>query len=131
MARVESGEVDIKTVFLICPVRDIPPEEEALIGEYVEGLRAMGVNVYWPLTDTAQEGDPVGLRILGDNLAAMTKSDEVYVWFSPTSKGSLFDLGMAFALGKRVRLAKPEMVEPTEGKSFNNVLLALDKMDDR
>jgi len=56
----------------------------------------------------------------------MKESAAVHVWFDPNSKGVLFDIGMAFALGKPIRLANREELSPTEQKSFQNVLLAID-----
>ena len=127
MIRTENGEREQKTVFLICPVRGVTEEENALIEEYVVGLESDGVVVYWPKRDTDQE-DSIGLRICEDNRAAIESADEVHIWFNPRSTGSIFDLGMTFALRKKIVLVNPEMVEPTEGKSFNNVLLALSSL---
>ncbi len=119
----ENGEKENRTVFLISPVRGIEENEVRGIDIYVKRLEAEGWQVYVPLRHTDQD-DPIGLRICEDNLAAIRKATEVHIWFNPTSQGSVFDLGMAFALGKKVVLANPEMVQPTEGKSFSNVLLA-------
>ena len=124
MVDKEVSELERKTVFLICPVRGVTDEENELIKDYVDGLEGDGVNVYWPKRDTDQ-GDSTGLRICEDNRVAIEAADEVHVWFNPVSTGSIFDLGMTFALGKKVVLANPEMVEATEGKSFNNVVLEL------
>jgi hypothetical protein len=84
-----------------------------------------GYTVYWPARDTHQ-ADPIGLTICRDNCAAIRSSAEVHVWWNPSSQGSLFDLGMAFAMGKPIFLANPDGVTPTDGKSFNNLLLELD-----
>jgi hypothetical protein len=108
-------------VFLICPVRDVIPEERAEIAAYVAAQEAMGRRVYWPARDTPQDGD--GFDICAANRAGMEPADEVHVWWSVKSEGSRFDLGMAFALRKPIRLARP--VAATAGKSFNNVLRAL------
>lgn len=111
-------------IFLICPVRDITNEEKVAIEKYVSELEQAGHLVHWPLRDTNQD-DPIGLRICSDNRQAIVLADEVDVWWNATSKGSYFDLGMAFALGKKIILANPEAVQPTEGKSFGNMLIAI------
>lgn len=114
-------------IFLICPVRNITEEEKKAIGSYVETLEAAGHKVHWPPRDT-QQNDPVGLRICTDNRQAIENANEVHVWYNSESQGTIFDLGMTFALRKKVVLANPDMVRPTDGKkSFNNVLLALSK----
>lgn len=109
-------------VFLICPVRGVTADESAEIGAFVRRVEASGVSVYWPARDTDQD-DIIGHRICADNLAAMQASRMVYVWWNENSRGSLFDLGMAFALGKPLALAN--RVTQTSDKSFNNVLRRL------
>jgi len=109
--------------FLICPVRGVTLEESRQIGEFVSELENRS-SVYWPSRDTDQD-DLIGLRICSDNRAAMIDCDQVFVWWNSESKGSIFDLGMSFALRKPIFLAN--RVTPTEQKSFENVLLALSK----
>lgn len=111
-------------IFLICPVRDVPAEVNVAIEKYVDALKAVGNSVHWPYKNTAQD-DPVGLRICQDNRRAIEDADEVHVWWNGKSEGSFFDFGMAFALRKKIVLANHAMVQPTPGKSFANVLLAL------
>jgi nucleoside 2-deoxyribosyltransferase len=64
----------------------------------------------------------IGLRICQDNRAAIEAADEIHIYWNPDSKGSLFDLGIAFALRKQIVLINT--VKPTATKSFENVLLA-------
>lgn len=111
-------------IFVICPVRMATAGETSSLDDYVSNRERNGDVVHWPARDTDQK-DPVGLRICTDNCKAITEADEVHIWFNPASQGSLFDIGIAFALQKKIRLINPEMVAPTEGKSFANVLLAL------
>lgn len=125
MASIEYVERDYKHIFLISPVRNVSDEEMEAISKYVVNLASKGINVYLPIRDTDQV-DPVGLRICEDNLEAIRRSDEVHIWYSPTSIGSIFDLGMAFALGKKIILANREMLSKTATKSFNNMILELD-----
>lgn len=108
-------------IFLVCPVRGASPAETAAIREYVARLEAAGAAVYWPARDTDQGGD--GLAICLKHREVIEAASEIHVWWSPGSEGSRFDLGMAFALRKPVRLAN--RVEPTPTKSFANVLRAI------
>ncbi|MDO8504433.1 MAG: hypothetical protein Q7S36_01110 [Candidatus Liptonbacteria bacterium] len=113
-----------KKVFIICPVREITDQEKGFIANYVSRLEKDGYSVHWPPRDTAQD-DPVGLRICRDNRLAIANADEVHVWWNGKSQGSFFDLGMAFATNKKIVLINFLGVPRTEGKSFNNLLLAL------
>ncbi len=125
-----------KKIFLICPIKygdHIKTKEDEKtqkkIRLYVKKLEKAGNKVHWPLRDTNQEGDPIGLRVCTDNAKAIMEADEIHFWWNTKSRGSLFDLGMSFFLyltqGKKIILANPEEVDPKNKKSFNNVLLAL------
>lgn len=104
--------------FLICPVRGVDPEVSR---GHVACLEAQGITVHWPPRDTDQD-DPTGLRICRDNTDAIAAADVVYVIWDGKSQGCLFDLGVAFALGKKIDPI--ELPEPTSGKSFQNMVRA-------
>ena len=114
--------------FVICPVRRASHQEAQRIAAVVAEAEARGLRVHWPARDTDQTDDGVGVRICMENTGAIANSHSVQVWYSPDSKGSLFDLGAAFALRKPIRLLNRIDAEVcrTRGKSFVNVLLALD-----
>lgn len=106
----------MKRTFLICPVRGVSAEETAGI---VAQLETDGYTVHWPHRDTDQRDD-TGLRICRDNLAAIVEADVIHVVWDGKSQGCLFDMGMCFALGKRmISVSLPPL---TEGKSFQNML---------
>lgn len=107
-------------IFLICPVREAGDSGDSeAIACYVAKLESEGHKVHWPKRDTDQV-DAIGYRICTDNYIAIREADEIHIWWSSTSKGSLFDLGMAFALFKKLVLANE--VIPTESKSFQNMI---------
>jgi nucleoside 2-deoxyribosyltransferase len=114
----EDGVVEspFKT-FLIAPVRSVDLDTFSAV---VSELKKKGWGVYWPAHDTDQN-DPTGYRICQDNLAAIEAADAVHVIWDGKSQGCLFDLGMAFALGKPV--FPIQLPEPTEGKSFQNMIM--------
>lgn len=109
--------------FLICPVRGVSAEDTGWI---VAKLEAEGHTVHWPHRDTDQNDD-TGLRICADNRAAIEAADVVCVVWDGRSQGCLFDLGMAFALGKQIKVI--DMPAPTEGKSFQNMARAWAERD--
>lgn len=117
-------------IFLICPVRGSTPGEQRKIARYVRTLEKAGHEVHWPMRDTDQV-DPIGSRICSDNRAGIAGADQVHVWYSEGSQGSVFDFGMAFMAlvyaQKKVVLVNPKDVKPTPHKSFQNVLLEISK----
>lgn len=65
----------------------------------------------------APQDCPTGQQICEVHLAAMRAADEVHVIWDVDSKGSHFDLGMAYALGKPI--VGVETLQPdTPGKSY-------------
>jgi hypothetical protein len=107
--------------FLICPVRGHDPSE---LMEHVKKLEDDGWEVHYPPRDTNQVDD-TGIRICLDNKNAIERADAVHFIWDGKSQGCLFDLGMAFVLGKRIiPISMPEL---TEGKSFQNMVDAWSK----
>ncbi len=102
--------------FLICPVRGV---DSSTTRHYMEALEGDGYEVYWPPRDTNQD-DPTGLKICSDNLIAIQSADIVHFVWDGKSQGCLFDLGMAFALNKKV--VPLSMPDSTTGKSFQNMV---------
>ena len=113
-------------VFIICPVRGMNEKERSHLETYVTALEKDGHVVHYPPRDTDQ-GDPVGLDICSQNKRALLEADEVHVYWNASSEGSKFDMGMAFAADKPIHIINKEDVQKTEGKSINNVVLALDR----
>jgi len=104
-----------KRAFLICPVRGVSPEASRMV---VSILESNGFKVHWPPRDTQQNAK--GLDICSQNMEAIRKAKMVFVIWDGKSEGCLFDLGVAFALNKRLcRISTPQ---ETEGKSFQNVM---------
>ena len=107
-------------IYLICPVRNITPEQQQEIFNYVVLLESKGQKVHYPPRDVDQE-DPTGWTICKKHCEALIKSDEVHIFWDVSSKGSHFDLGMAFALDKKLKLVKAYQPD-NEGKSYLKVI---------
>ena len=103
--------------FLICPVRGKDPEE---LMHIVKSLEAEGWNVHYPPRDTCQD-DPTGFQICKDNVSAIKEADVIHIYYDPESRGSLFDLGVSFTLGKPIKILNT--IDKTQGKSFANMIL--------
>jgi nucleoside 2-deoxyribosyltransferase len=110
--------------FLICPVRG---HEETEFQSYVDRLEEIGFVVHFPPRDTEQNDQTgTGYVICQTNRAAIETADVVFIVWDGESQGSIFDLGMAFAMGKRIiPLSLPEL---TGHKSFQNMIDYMDKL---
>lgn len=106
-------------IYLVCPVRNVTPELSEQIAKYVSNLEKLGANVHYPPRDVDQN-DPTGERICRAHLAAMERATEVHVYWDVESKGSHFDIGMAYALGKKI--VPVFCVRPDSGKSYWKVM---------
>jgi hypothetical protein len=109
-------------IYIICAVRNASPERVAEIRSYAEAKRAEGHHVHFPPDDAPQD-DPTGEAICRTHVTAMRCSDEVHVFWDVRSSGSHFDLGMAYALGRRIVPVSCELPDGQE-KSYWKVMNA-------
>lgn len=112
-------------IHLICPVRNITEEQQREIDEYAIKLENEGHTVHNPKYAVNQD-DPTGWNICMGHLESMETSDRVDIFWDISSKGSHFDLGMAFALRIPVKLVKLMQDDP-EGKSYAKVIQEMEK----
>jgi nucleoside 2-deoxyribosyltransferase len=99
-------------IFLISPVR-LGENQDAR--KYAEGLEKSGHSVHYPIRDTNQEDSTGGWKICQRNMAAIRSADEVHIFYHPESQGIHFDLGVSFALGKKVLL-----INTTDWEEYRN-----------
>lgn len=103
-------------IYIICSVREADPINTNQIREDVKVKRAQGHEVHFPYDDVDQD-DPTGARICAEHAEAMREADEVHVFWDVNSKGSHFDLGMAYILGKKI-VGIRTLIPDTAGKSY-------------
>jgi nucleoside 2-deoxyribosyltransferase len=108
----------MKKVFIICSVRCATMEYQNKLVKYTEALEAEGVEVHLPHRDTDQTA--TSFDICEQNKEAIRISDEVHIFYSPESQGTHFDMGVAFALNKPIKIV--ESVPYGEGKSYSRML---------
>lgn len=82
----------MSNIYIVCPVRGVTEFQHELIEKYIHKLEEQGHTVYWPEIDTEQNAGT--FSICSNNQTAIEMSDEVHVYFEPTSEGSIFDLAM-------------------------------------
>ena len=113
-------------IFVICSIRGATPSETSEIESYVLNLEANGHQVHAPHRDTNQHA--LGYEICKQNASAIRDADEVHIFYTSKSQGTHFDMGIAFALGKKIKIVKNEPL--TEGKSFQRMLVEwVDRLD--
>lgn len=77
-----------------------------VVGKAVKGLEREGCQVYFPARDTPQ-GNQVDVEtILQNNYNGLKDVNIVYCYWDGVSQGTLFDLGMAYALGIPIKFIK-------------------------
>ena len=87
--------------------------------EHKEAMEKLGHEVRLPALDDRPELNELG--ILRCNLELMKWADEVHVIWDQRSMGTMFDFGMAVALGKKIVIT---FLEP---KTFANALRQYEK----
>lgn len=108
-----------KMVFVICSVRGATEEYKLKLEEYVAELESLDYIVHLPHRDTNQNVS--GVEICSQNRDAIKISDEVHIFYSSSSQGTHFDMGMAFAMNKPIIVVENEQIG--EGKSFPRMLM--------
>lgn len=108
-----------KSIFVICSVRDADDKYRAKLENYVRNIEEdTQFCVHLPHRDTNQEA--TSIEICKQNYNAIKDAYAVSVFYNSKSQGTHFDLGVAFALGKEIRIIENE--EVGIGKSFPKML---------
>lgn len=105
-------------IFVICSVRDALEEYRNNLEQYVSLLERKGHKVHLPHRDTNQSAS--GIEICTQNMNAIKNADQVHIFYSTKSQGTHFDMGVSFALGKKIVIVENEPL--TEGKSYQRML---------
>lgn len=115
-------------IFLICPVRNATDKQKLCMMNYIKSLEKNGKKVYYPTRDNPYEAtDTIGYQICLENMNAIKNSKEVHIFWDKNSQGSLFDLGSAFALNKKLTIVNINEIETTTQKSFINMIIQWSK----
>jgi hypothetical protein len=110
-------------IFIICTVRNATQEYLDKLYAYVAKLEAEGHEVHLPPRDTNQDDEETGgFRICRDNEVAILWADEVHISYNEKSTGTHFDLGMAFALDKKIHVFDCPPIDESLPKSFPKMM---------
>lgn len=90
--------------FIICPVRNAKPEQRKWIEDYFIQMYNACINLHAPHLNTRQIDLFGGYAICKQNAEAIATSSVVDLFYDQSSTGSVFDLGVAYALHKPLNL---------------------------
>ncbi len=108
--RIVDNPIDNK-IFLICPVRNATDEQRKWIEDFVHDKYSEGYTIHAPHLHTRQTDLFGGYAICKQNAEAVASSQEIDIYYDQSSTGSVFDLGVAYALHKPLRLLNREEIE--------------------
>ena len=90
----------LNKIFLICPVRNATAEQRKWIEDFVIDKNVAGYKIHAPHLHTRQSDLLGGYAICMQNADAVATSSEIDIYYDQSSTGSVFDLGVAYALHK-------------------------------
>jgi len=93
-------------IFIISSVRYATTEYRKMLEDYVSLLEKDGHIIYLPHRDTNQDAPEYDIN--NRNMQAIKNCDEVHIFYSSKSLGTHFDMGVAFALNKKIKVIQSE-----------------------
>jgi hypothetical protein len=108
--------------FVICPVRHAAEEQKAWIEGFVAMKREKGYIVHYPEKNTVQEDALGGYNICLQNALAMATSESIDIYYDQSSTGSVFDLGVAYALHKPLKLLNKEAIVFNDSDLIDSII---------
>ena len=107
--KIFDNPIDNK-IFLICPVRNATEEQRKWIEDFVSDKYKEGYTIHAPHLHTRQTDLFGGYAICTQNAEAVASSQEIDIYYDQSSTGSVFDLGVAYALHKPLVLLNKEEI---------------------
>lgn len=98
-------------IFLISPVRNITETQAKEIENYSQSKIFEGFQIHVPQVNTFQKDKFGGYSICFQNASAIGESSEIHMYYDQTSKGSMFDLGVAYYLDKPLIVINDKEIE--------------------
>lgn len=107
--KINNYPIDNK-IFLICPVRNATDNQKQWIENFVKEKHTEGYIIHAPHLHTVQSDLFGGYAICRQNANAVATSEEIDIYYDQSSTGSVFDLGVAYALNKPLVLLNKEEI---------------------
>ena len=115
-------EEENKKIFLICPVRNATEIQRKWIENYVIKKNIDGYTIHAPHLHTRQTDLFGGYTICIQNANALASSNEIDIYYDQKSTGSIFDLGVAYALHKPLKILNKEEIVFNKSDSIDNII---------
>ena len=109
-------------IFLICPVRNATDEQRKWIENFVSEKTKKGYIIHAPHLHTKQTDLFGGYAICKQNGEAVASSSEIDMYYDQSSTGSVFDLGVAYALHKPLKVLNEEKITYDKNDSIDNIV---------
>lgn len=109
-------------IFLICPVRNATPEQRKWIEKFVVDKYKEGYIIHAPHLHTRQLDLFGGYAICRQNAEAVASSQEIDIYYDQSSTGSVFDLGVAYALHKPLILLNENDITFKENDFIDDIV---------
>lgn len=109
-------------IFLICPVRNATLEQREWIENFVNEKYNEGYIIHAPHLHTRQTDLFGGYAICVQNAEAVATSQEIDIYYDQSSTGSVFDLGVAYALHKPLKLLNKNEIAFNEDDSIDIIV---------
>lgn len=119
--KINNNPID-KKIFLICPVRNASNDQRKWIENFVKEKHNEGYIIHAPHLHTVQNDLFGGYAICKQNALAVATSDEIDIYYDQTSTGSVFDLGVAYALNKPLVLLNREEIKFDDNDLIDTVI---------
>ena len=120
--KINNNPID-KKIFLICPVRNATEEQRKWIEEFVERKTQEGYIIHAPHLHTNQVDPLGGYGICKQNSEAVASSEEIDIYYDQSSTGSVFDLGVAYALHKPIKVLNEKEIKYNEEDFVDHTIM--------
>ncbi len=121
--RIVDNPIENK-IFLICPVRNATNKQRKWIEDFVRDKYSEGYTIHAPHLHTRQTDLFGGYAICKQNAEAVASSQEIDIYYDQASTGSVFDLGVAYALHKPLRLLNKEDIIFNDSDLIDSIVKA-------
>ncbi len=121
VGKIENNPTDSK-IFLICPVRNATEEQRKWIENFTQEKYNNGYIIHAPHLHTRQMDLFGGYAICKQNAEAIATSEEIDIYYDQSSTGSVFDLGVAYALHKPLKVLNKEGIVFNENDFTDSIV---------
>jgi hypothetical protein len=124
----KSIKVDYSTIYVITPSCSATKEQILECNSYIVSLEDDGFKVFSSNREY-DSSDSTGYKQVTEKIEDMASADEVHVMWDSTSLTSHFELGIAMALAKPIKLIKAFYPDTINAQTFYKTMQMWDLVD--